>query len=177
MSENKNKRGPLSDLIPLAIGEIFVAALVCLGFVIAELTGLYHTELYKVILGAALGVVIILANHLLLSLTVDREINKYLQLRGSREMSDEEAEEFTKRHSLAIQKAMALSNVIRTVCMLALLVLAFITGWFNPIATAIPMFTLRPIMHAVELIKAKSNPKPDPAKFIKYEEPEEKEES
>ena len=176
MTNNKDKRkGPLHDLLPILIGEIVVVALVCAGFAIAELCDLYHTDFFKVVIGALLGAIIILANHLWLSLTVDREIRKYLEIRGSRQMDEEEIESFTKQHSAAIQKAMASSTVIRTGAMLAMLVLAFITGWFNPIATAIPMFALRPILSVAELIRSKNAPQPDPAKFIKYDNEEKKE--
>ena len=179
MTENKKQKGPLGDIAPLAIGEVIVCGLTIGGFALADLLDLYATDYFKVVLGALLGAIIILANHLWLSLTVDREIKKYLDIRGSREMDEEEIESFTRQHSAAIQKAMASSTVIRTGAMLAMLVLAFVTGWFNPIATAIPMFALRPILSAAELIKSKSAPKPDPTKFIKYdnEEKKEKEES
>ena len=169
MTENKKKSGPIRDLLPLIAGEAIVAALVIGGFFAADLLGLYHTEFGKVVLGAMLGAAVILGNHLWLSLTVDREIKKYLEIRGNREMSDEEAESFTKLHSATIQKAMATSTVVRTGSIFVVLILAFITGWFNPIATAIPMFTLRPILYIIEMIKSKSNPTPNPEKFIKYD--------
>lgn len=171
MTDNNSKKNksPLSDLVPLLIGEIIVIALVVGGFVLVDVLDIYKTELYKVPLGAVLGAAVILGNHLWLSLTVDREIKKYLELRGSREMSDEEAESFTKQHSASIQKAIATSTVTRTLIMFVTLILAFITGWFNPLAAAIPMFTLRPILTVAELIKSKKNPKPDPQKFVKYD--------
>lgn len=169
MTENKKKSGPIRDLLPLIIGEVIVVGLVIGGYTAVDLCGIYDTDYGKVVLGAMLGAAVILINHLCLSLSVDREIKKYLEVRGSSEMSEEEAESFTKQHSTRIQKAMALSTVIRTVSMFGVLILAFLTGWFNPLATAIPIFALRFILYATELIKSKSNPKPDPTKFIKYE--------
>ena len=174
MTENKQtkKQSPFKDLIPPAIGEAAVILLVCLGFLAADLLGVYEFGI-KIITGALLGALVILGNHLWLIITVDRKINQYLEARGSKEMSEEEAAAFTKSQTAAIQGAMGISNAIRTVSMLVALVLAFLTGWFNPLATAIPMFALRPILTVTELIKSKNNPKPDPSKFIKYEDEEE----
>ena len=169
MTKDKMNKGPLRDLAPLIIGEIVVAALVCGGFALVGWLNLYHTDFGRVVLGAILGAAVMLANHAWLSLTVDREIKKYLEIRGSSDMSDEEAESFTKKHSAAIQKAMAVSTVTRTASIFVVLILAFITGWFNPLSTAIPMFALRPILSVAELIKSKNDPKPDPAKFRKYD--------
>lgn len=170
MTNNKYKRkGPLHDLLPILIGEIVVAALVCGGFAIAELCDLYHTDFLKVVLGALLGAAVIVGNHAWLSFTVDKEIKKYLALRGTKEMNEEEADSFTKQHSARIQKTMAASTIVRSASIFVALILAFITGWFNPLAAAIPMFALRPILMVAELIKSKNNPKPDPSKFIKYD--------
>jgi hypothetical protein len=173
MTENKNNKSLLSDLLPIIIGEIIVAVLTCVGFILLKLVGIYTTDLGKVAMGAMLGAMIIVVNHGWLSLTVDREIKKYLEIRGNKEMSEEEADLFTKKHSTAIQNAIKISSVIRTVLMLATLLIAFLTGWFNPIAAAIPMFAMRFVLMATELIKSKNNPKPDPAKFIKYEDADE----
>lgn len=160
-------------MMPLIIGEVIAVALVIGGFALLGVANIYRADLGKVALGAALGAIIILANHLWLSFTVDKEIKKYLEIRGSGEMNDEEIEIFTKKHSAAIQGAMKLSSLIRTVSMLVMLVVAFITGWFNPIATAIPMLAFRFVISAAEVIKSKNNPKPDPSKFIKYEDGDE----
>lgn len=172
MTENKiKKKSRLLDLLPLAIGEVVVILLVLIGFLVADLIGVYDFGI-KIISGALLGAIVILGNHLWLVITVDRKIDQYLEARGSREMSEEEAAAFTKSQTAAIQGAMGISSVIRTVSMLAVLVIAFLTGWFNPLAAAIPMFALRPILTVAEMIKSKHNPKPDPSKFIKYEDQE-----
>jgi xanthine/uracil/vitamin C permease (AzgA family) len=88
-------------------------------------------------------------------------------------MDDEAIAAITRKQTAEIQTAMKLSSMARTVSMLIVLVIAFITGWFSPIATAIPMLALRPILMVAELIKSKNNPKPDPSKFIKYEDEDE----
>ena len=169
MTTDNKQKSPFRDLLPLVVGEIIVAALTVGGFFAVDMLTSYEVGYPQVILGALLGAAVILGNHLWLSLAVDREIKKYLEIRGNREMSDEEAESFTKLHSATIQKAMATSTVVRTGSIFVVLILAFITGWFNPIATAIPMFTLRPILYIIEMIKSKSNPTPNPEKFIKYD--------
>lgn len=169
MTENKKQKGPFSDIIPLAIGEIIVAALVCVGFIAVDMLTKYEISYIQVILGAILGAAVIIGNHAWLTLTVDGEIKKYLQKRGSKEMSEEEADAFTKQHTASIQKAISLSSIVRTVSIFAVLILAFITKWFNPLATAIPMFAMRFVIMATEMIRSKNNPKPDPSKFIRYD--------
>lgn len=168
----KKTRGPFSDMIPMIIGEAIVLLLVYVGFLVADGLGVYKFGM-PIIIGALLGALVILGNHLWLTLTVDKKIKQYIEVRGSSQMSEEETATFAKRHSANIQKAMALSSMVRTVSMFAVLILAFISGWFNPLATAIPMLALRPILSVAELIKSKNNPKPDPSKFIRYEESEE----
>jgi hypothetical protein len=39
--------------------------------------------------------------------------------------------------------------------MVGSLVLAFITGWFNPLATLIPLLLYKPLLYVVELINKK----------------------
>ena len=167
----KRTRGPFSDMLPLIIGEAIVVVLVCIGFLIADGLGAYKFNI-SIIIGAILGALVILGNHVWLILTVDKKVKDYFEIRGRGEMSEKESAAFTKKHSASIQKAMSISSVGRMVSMFLILILAFISGWFNPLATAIPMFTLRPILSVAELIRSKNNPKPDPAKFIKYEQDE-----
>ena len=72
------------------------------------------------------------------------------------EMTDEEAQAFTVKHSMEIQNAIKINYIIRTVSMLVTLVAAFIlTDWFSPIATAIPLLMFRPLLYVLELIKKK----------------------
>ena len=70
-------------------------------------------------------------------------------------MDEEEAQKFAEENSMPIQNAMKLSFIIRTVSMLAALVVAFILDWFNPIATAIPLLAYRPLLTLIETIKGK----------------------
>ena len=45
---------------------------------------------------------------------------------------------------------------------------------FNPIAAAIPMFAFRPLISLVDRQMRKHDKTPDPSKFIKYDDEEEK---
>ncbi len=169
MTSKQNKKdNPLLDLLPLFIGEAIVAVGTCLVYVALHFLGLY-TFSYNVITGALLGALVILVNHSVLTLSVDREINKYMEIRGSGEMSEEEIEAFTKKHSAAIQNTMKVSFMVRTFSILGVLVLAFITGWFDPIAAAIPMFAFRPILSVIDIMRKNKESAPDPSKFVKYD--------
>ena len=172
----ENKTNTYKDVLILAIGEALAAFLTVLGFFVADLA--FKTGFsYSVILGAILGFAVITANHLFLSISVNRAVDKYLAERGTREMSDEEAEKFTNEHSMQIQNSVKTSYIIRTFTMLATLVAAFLLGnIFNPLATVIPMLAYRPVLTLGEIFRRKHDPEPDKSKFIKYDnEDEEKE--
>ena len=132
------------DLIMISVGEAIVSLLVVLGYLIASLFSYPFT--YKVITGVLLGALVTVGNFFFLTLSVNRAVDRFVELRGSREMSEEEAEKFTNEHSMAIQNAIKTSFIIRTVTMLATLILAFVTGVFEPIATVIPLLAYRPII-------------------------------
>jgi uncharacterized membrane protein AbrB (regulator of aidB expression) len=70
-------------------------------------------------------------------------------------MSDEEAEKFAAEHAMPVQNAIKTSFIIRTVSMLAALVVAFLLDWFDPIATAVPLLAFQPLLTAIEIIKGK----------------------
>ena len=158
----------LKDLLPVMIGELIVAALVCVGGFLLSLADVISFD-YRIITGALLGAVVMSINYAVLIYTVDKQLRAFQEARGSREMSEEEAEEYAKANSAPVQKALAFSTTMRTASMIATLVIAFILDWFNPIATAIPLFAFRFVLSAIELIRSKNNKAPDPEKFIKYE--------
>jgi DNA replication and repair protein RecF len=106
-------------------------ALLKRGNVIDELLEVYNERL------ASLASVI----------TVNRR--KYVQ------RLEEEAEKFSQEHSAPIQNAIKLSFIIRTASMLAALLVAFLTGLFNPLTTAIPLLAFRPLLSVTESIKGK----------------------
>lgn len=162
------KRSSVKEISLFAIGELIISALTVAVFLILDLAGVYSFSA-KVIFGALLGCAVIVANYAMLSLSVNNAINRFIEMRGDREMSEEEAEQFAAKNSAPIQNAIKTSFITRTVSMMATLVLAFITGWFNPLATAIPMFAFRPLLTVLELIQSKDRKKPDPSKFVKYD--------
>ena len=171
----ENKKQTYKDVIVLAIGEICTAVLTVLGFLLADV--IFETGFsYNVITGAFLGSAVIVLNFLFLTISVNRAVDKYLAERGTREMSDEEAEKFTSEHSMVIQNKVKTSYIIRTCTILASLVLAFLVeGVFSPLATVITMLAYRPILTLGEIIRKKNDKSPDASKFIKYDENEEKE--
>ena len=148
----KNK--PSLDITLLTLCELAVAVIVAMGYVIADIAFDVPFS-YRVITGAALGVIVTVANYVFLTLSVDRAIKNFLSLRGDREMSDEEAEKFASENSAPIQNAIKASFIIRTFTMLVALVVAFLLEIFSPIATAIPLLAYRPLLYLTELIKGK----------------------
>ncbi len=148
MNEN-GKLGAYIDTVYLALGEIAVSAIiniVCLIF------GWWD---YKILTGTIVGSAVITLNMLILSVSVNKAINKYIELRGEKEMTEEEAEEFAKKHSMDVQNAMTKSYLLRTFLMLGSLILALITGWFNVVSTLLPLLMYRPLMYIIEIIKRK----------------------
>jgi sensor histidine kinase YesM len=156
--KNKNGLSVYIDSLWLAVGELAVALLVFLGFLIAKAAGAEVT-LYKAVTGALLGGAVTVANFLILSVGINRAINRFVDERGTDEMDDETAEKYAKEHGVAVQNAMMKSYMFRMLLMIGALVLAGVSGWFNVIATVIPLPMYRPILYAVEFIKTKVSAK------------------
>ena len=152
--ENKSKLSNYIDTLWLALGELIVAVLVTVGFIIAKALGMDLT-IYKAITGSLLGAAVTVLNFFILSVAINRAVTRYIENRGDKEMDDEEAEKYAKEHGMDVQNAMMKSYIFRMVMMLGSLALALLTGWFNVIATAIPLLAYRPVMYAVEFIKTK----------------------
>ena len=150
--ENKCGLSVYIDSLWLALGELIVAVLTTLGFLVARALGV-EVVIYKAILGSLLGGAVIVVNFLILSVSINRAVNEYITARGDREMDEEEAEKYAQEHGLAVQNAMTKSYIFRTFLMMGTLVLGLITGWFSPIAAVIPLLAYKPILYAVELIK------------------------
>ena len=147
--ETKNKLSAYADSLWLLIGELMASALTVGVF---SLLGKFH---YSVITGGLLGSIISTLNFFILSVGINRAVNKYIEERGDKEMDDEEAEKFAAAHKLDVQNAMAKSYILRMLLMIGSLVLAGISGWFNIIATVVPFLAYRPVMYAIEFIKTK----------------------
>lgn len=149
----KNKLSAYIDTVWLALGEAAVALLISAVYL---LIGRFN---YAVVTGAALGGVVTVVNFLILSVGVNRAINKFVAERGDAEMDEEESQKYAQEHGMAVQNAMMKSYIFRMLLMIGSLVLAGVSGWFNIIATVIPLLMYRPILYAVEIIKIKANAK------------------
>ena len=136
----KNKNSGLKDILALVIGELGVSAVTAAVF---ALLGAFS---YKVISGVLLGSAVAIINFIILTVSVNRAIDRFMELRGDKEMNEEEADAFAAKHMGEIQNAQKLSYIIRTFTMLGALVLAFISKQFDVIATVIPLLCFQPIL-------------------------------
>ena len=158
----------IKDTAPMIVGEGIVMLTVIIGAGVLDILGVMRFD-PRIGTGAMLGAIISCLNYIILTVSVDKAINDYIALRGNKEMDEEEASDFAKKNSASIQNAIKSSFTLRTVSMMAALVVAFLTKWFNPIATAIPMLAFRPLLTVVDAFMKKNDKKPDPSKFIKYD--------
>ena len=154
----ENNKFPKKEFIILSVGEAICALLTVLVFLAVDLTNIIEfTFDYSVITGAILGAAVIILNFLFLSFAVNRAVDEYMALRGDKEMTDEEAEAFAAKNSGLLQNAVKKSFIVRMVSIAAALVVAFLTSWFNPLATVIPILAYQPILtwgnHIVESVK------------------------
>ena len=147
--ENKSKLSVYIDSVWLAIGEVIVAALISAIYL---LIGRFD---YTVVTGSLLGGAVTVTNFLILSVGINRAISRYIDARGDKEMDDEEAEKYAQENGMSVQAAMMKSYMLRMFLMIGSLALALITGWFDTIATLVPLLMYRPILFAVEFIKIK----------------------
>jgi len=145
----KKTKLPYYEIFSLIIGEVLVAVIISLIYVLIDKFD------YKVITGASLGAVITVLNFLFLSITTTAAINNFLMLKGEKEMTEEETQAFVAEHQMKIQNKIKLSYIIRTLSMLAALLLAFLTKQFDVIATLVPLLVYRPITTVAALIKRK----------------------
>ena len=140
---------PYYEIFTLLLGEILVSLITAAVYLII---GNFD---YKVITGVSLGTLVTVLNFLFLSIVTTRAVNKFLSLRAEREMTEEETSAFVAEHQAKIQNSIKLSYIIRTLTMLAALVVAFLTKQFAIVATLVPLVTQRPITMLAALIKRK----------------------
>lgn len=139
------------DLFSLIIGEAAVSAVVAAVFLLLDVFS------YKVITGVLLGSAIAIFNFVFLTISINRAIDRFMELRGNKEMSEEEADDFAAKNAGGIQNAQKLSYLIRTFTMLGALVLAFISKQFHVIATVIPLLAFQPILIFSQQIRGNKN--------------------
>ena len=143
----QKKNMPVSETLFLLFGEIAVSLAVAAVYL---LLGRFS---YKVVTGASLGTIVTVLNFVILSVSVNRAIDKVLAEKGDREMNEEEAAAFAAEHQAVISRAAQGSYLIRQVLMLGVLVLAFLLDWFDVVATLIPLVMFRPLITVYGLLK------------------------
>ena len=146
---NKQKL-PLQELIAIIVGEALASTIVCVIYLIIK------KFTYKVLLGALLGSGVTLLNFIVLSLMTNRVINRFLEVRGDKEMSDEEAEALAMQFQGQVQNQIKISFIVRTAALAATLIVAFLVEIFEVLPTLIPLLMLRPILTVSEFIKRKA---------------------
>lgn len=153
-----NEKSPvLFETLRVLIGEAIVALLTVGVFLLLDALSVVEFS-YTVVTGAALGAAVIVLNFFFLARSTDKIALEALEARGKGEMDDEEIEKFTKEHSAKMNNAIKLSFLLRTASMLAALIVALLTPYFNPIATLVPLLMLRPVLTVSGLLRRKENP-------------------
>ena len=127
------------------------AAELCVSAVVVGIYLIIGKFDWKVLTGAALGVAVTVAYFWFLLFAAGRAVDKVIDERGTSEMTEEEAAEFTKEHEKSVKNTMQASYIIRMVGLAVVLGLALLSGWFNPIATLVPLCVFRPLITVYEL--------------------------
>ena len=143
----KKNHMPASEILFLIFGEA-VASLIMIG-----IYALLKKFSYPVVTGAVLGSAITIFNFVWLSFSVNRAIDQVMEKRGNKEMTEEEAAAFAAENQAVVQRAAQGSYLLRQILMLGALSLAFVSGWFDVIATLIPLLLFRPLITVHGLLK------------------------
>jgi hypothetical protein len=146
----QKKNMPTAEILFLVVGELIVSLIV---------SGVYlllNRFSYAVISGCLLGSAVTVFNFVFLSVSVNRAIDKALAGRKEGEMTEEEAQAFAAENQAAVQRAAQGSYLVRQILMLGVLVCAFLLdGWFDVIATLVPLLMFRPLLSVCGLMKSK----------------------
>ena len=147
----QKKNFPTAEILFLILGEVIVSLIVSGVYLILNRFSV------SVIAGGLLGSAVAILNFVILSVSVNRAIDKAMEERGTGEMTDEEAAAFAQKNAAAVQRAAQGSYIIRQILMLGVLVGAFLLGdWFDVIATLSPLLAFRPLLSVCGLMKKKS---------------------
>jgi len=148
-------RSNLIEILRILVGELIVSAVTVGVYMTVEAIANNDAFTFRVITGLLLGTLVILANYLFLTVSVNRAINKVMAERPEGEMTEEEAVEFANKHQGTIKNAAALSYIVRTLSMLAtfILVFVFLREWFAVVATVVPLLAFRPIIMVGEFFR------------------------
>lgn len=146
----QKKNMPTAEILFLVVGELIVSLIV---------SGVYlllNRFSYAVISGCLLGSAVTVFNFVFLSVSVNRAIDKALAGRKEGEMTEEEAQAFAAENQAAVQRAAQGSYLVCQILMLGVLVCAFLLdGWFDVIATLVPLLMFRPLLSVCGLMKSK----------------------
>lgn len=140
---------PLGDIVFLAVGE-FLASLIIVGVYL--IIGAFE---WRVLTGAAIGSAVTVLNFAILSFSVNRAVDRVMEMRGNKEMTEEEADAFALQHSAEIQKAVKSSYLLRQILMLGALVAAVLLKVALILPAVIPLLLFRPILMAREVFRKK----------------------
>ena len=139
----------MSDIIFLAAGEA-IASLIIVGVYL--LLGEFD---FRVATGAVLGSAVTVLNFAILSFSVNRAVDRVMEMRGNKEMTEEEADAFALQHSAEIQKAVKSSYLLRQILMLGALVAAVLLKVALILPAVIPLLLFRPILMVREAFRKK----------------------
>ena len=92
----KQNNNSYVDAIYLLAGEAIVSLLIILVYI-----ALGKFE-WTVASGSFLGSIVTVCNFVILSYSVNQALNKFMDLRGDKELSEEEAEKFAKTNSIKV---------------------------------------------------------------------------
>ena len=149
----KQKRALLfstvKDTLLFLLFEVLASGIIVGGF------ALFGGFEIGVVLGVIIGSVATVLNYFIMSMSLNSAIDKFLELRGDREMDDEEAERFAAEHSMKMQATVRFYYIIRMAVMIGALIVALVSGWFNPLATVLPLLLFKPILYLIELLGRK----------------------
>lgn len=143
----QKKNMPVSEIIFLTAGEIAVSLIIIGVYLILKRFS------YAVVTGALLGSAVTVFNFVFLSVSVNRAVDKVMAEKGDKELTEEEAAAFAAEHQAVIARAVKGSYLLRQIVMLGALVLAFLSGWFDVLATLIPLLMFRPLITVHGLLK------------------------
>ena len=150
----KKNKFPIAETLIVTGGELIAAAITC--FIIIAIRG-WEVH-YSIFTGSALGIAVMIANFIFLIKSTNTALDRAMAERENREYTEEEAEEFAKKHKAKIALVSRVSYILRTATMIGALVVAFLIkdgmgeNVFNVIATLVPLIAFYPIIFVTQII-------------------------
>ena len=145
----QNKNMVVGDVLFLAVGEL-LASLITVGVFIA-----LDKFDFRVLVGALVGSFAMVLNFAILSFSVNRAVDRVLNARGTKDMTEEEAEAFAAEHAAEIQNSVRGSYLLRQILILGILIAAVFLNFANVVAAVVPLVLFRPILMAREAFRKK----------------------